>query len=423
MPDAPAAKNTALPVTVLVPTYNRPEYLAEALRSLLEQDRPAAEIVVIDDGSDTDAARQVVASFDGAVGYLRQDNKGKSAALNLGLAHTRQPFVWIFDDDDIADPGALSTLFSALDDAPQAGFAYGLCDKFHGQWPAPLSAPNTAYHSDNRRALYVRLLEDFFIWQGSMLVRRAAYEAVGPFDVRMARSQDYEMNLRLARRFAGVGVPKVMFHQRHHDGVRGPKAAQVKADAVEGAWRRYNQLIFTEIHASHELDEFHAEAHGGGPAERRRITALIQRGCIMARRGLWPLAIRDFDEAAGLCALGSITSLNTQEVAALRRVFQPGARSSFTDAKEAHAFGRTLRTFADPALAARIRGNLLLPVSYRIRKLFDRGPSPAGEMRQIRLILSHLCGPGALAEYFKARREALLMYGVQPLDAPAGLPA
>lgn len=417
MPHALAANDTVLPVTVLVPTYNRPQYLAEALNSLLAQGRPAAEIVVIDDGSDTDAAEQVVKGFNGAVGYLRQDNMGKSAALNLGLAHTRQPLVWIFDDDDIADPTALSTLYAALEAAPEAGFAYGLCDKFHGDWPAPLSPPNTAYHSDNRRALYVRLLEDFFIWQGSMLVRREAYDAVGPFDVRMARSQDYEMNLRLARRFAGAGVPKVMFHQRHHDGVRGPKAAQVKADAVEAAWKRYNQLIFTEIHTSHDLDEFHAEAEGGGAPERRQITALIQRGCIMARRGLWPLANRDFEEAAGLCAQGAMSTLNAQEVAALRRVFQPGARSSFADADEARAFGRTLRGFADPALASRIRGNLLLPVSYRIRKLLGREPSPQGEARQIRLILTHLSGPGAVMEYFKARREALLMYGVQPLDA------
>jgi hypothetical protein len=414
-----AANDQPLPVTVLVPTYNRADYLPEALASLLAQDREPAEIVVIDDGSETDAAEQVVKSFGGRVGYLRQENMGKSAALNLGLASTRQPFVWVFDDDDIAEPDALSSLYAALEANPDAGFAYGLCDKFTGAWPAPVSEANTAYWSDNRRALYVRLLEDFFMWQGAMLVRRSAYDAAGPFDVRMARSQDYEMNLRLTRRFIGAGVPKVMFHQRHHDGVRGPRAAQVKADAVESAWRRYNQLIFSEIHVSHDLDEFHADPAHGEAGDRRRITALIQRGCIMARRGLWPQATRDFDEAAALCGGGALSTLNSQEVAALRRVFQPGARSTFADAAEARAFGHALRGFADAELTARIRGNLLLPVSHRIKQLVRRQPAPRGETRQILMILSHLAGPGAMMEYFKARREALLMYGVQPLDAPA----
>lgn len=408
-----------LPVTVLVPTFNRSGYLAEALQSLLDQDQRAAEIIVIDDGSEDDTA-DVVQRFGSAVRYLRQENSGKSAALNHGLGHATGEFVWIFDDDDIATPDALSTLHAALAADPDAGFSYGLCDKFYGEWPGAVTEPNISYASRDPRALYVRLLEDFFIWQGAMLVRRRCYDAVGPFDIRMARSQDYEMNLRLARQFVGVGVPKVVFHQRHHAGVRGPRNAAVKADGVEAAWKKYNQIIFSEVHASHALAEFFIEADDSADAlaERRHATALMQRACIMGRKGLWDRAIADFEATADACRDAGVTTLNRQETAALRRVFQGGARSAFTDASQAKALAKALRAFDAPGHAAEIRGNLLLPVTHRLRKHFLEKTSPAGELTQLRLLILHLAGPAALREYWRARGEDIRMFGVTPLDAP-----
>ena len=207
-----------LPVTVLMPTFNRAHFLTEALESVLGQQPPPAEVIVIDDGSEDETAA-VVGRFLSRVRYIRQDNAGKATALNNGLGHATQEFIWIFDDDDIAAQGTLAALHQALIDHPEAGYAYGLCDKFFGEWPNDARERNTAYASDERSALYVRLMEDFFIWQGAMLARRSCYEAVGPFDIRLARSQDYEMALRLGRNFRGVAVPIVAFHQRHHAGL------------------------------------------------------------------------------------------------------------------------------------------------------------------------------------------------------------
>jgi hypothetical protein len=406
-----------LPVSIIVPTFNRARLLGEALDSLVAQSRPAAEILVVDDGSDDDTAT-VVERFGPAVTYLRQDNSGKAVALNLGLSRASQDAVWIFDDDDIATPDALERLYEPLAADPDLDFTYGLCDKFEGDWPSPLTEPNTSYVSGDRTALYVRLMEDFFIWQGSMLVRRRCYAAVGPFDVRLTRSQDYEMNLRLARRFRGRGLSFVAFHQRHHAGVRGPRAASVGADKVEAAWRKFNQIIFRDLHASHDLMEFYVETDPAIDPRRKRLTALLQRACIMARKGLWDLAEADMVEAAELSTRLRVTTLNEQEIAALRRVFQSGARSTFSNSDEASAFFATIRMFASRRQASQIAGNLLLPVSHRLRKLLTEKASRA-EVGQVLLLLSHLLRPRYLAEYWKARERRLFMYRVTPLECEA----
>src|SRR6185437_4610016 len=96
-------------VTAIVPTYNRAGYLGEALSSILGQTFPPTQIIVVDDGS-PDATPDVVARCGPPIEYIAKPNGGKSSALNLGLQHATEEFVWICDDDDIAEPGALAKL-------------------------------------------------------------------------------------------------------------------------------------------------------------------------------------------------------------------------------------------------------------------------------------------------------------------------
>ena len=83
-------------ISFLVPTFNRAAFLGEALGAICTQLGDDDELLVIDDGS-TDATRDVVAAAGNRVRYLRQENAGKSAALNRGLAETSGEFVWICD--------------------------------------------------------------------------------------------------------------------------------------------------------------------------------------------------------------------------------------------------------------------------------------------------------------------------------------
>ena len=116
-------------VTALVPTFNRSNFLKEALLSLLKQTMLPDEIIVIDDGSSDDTA-QVVASFGSQVRYIHKANGGKSSALNVGLQQASGDFIYILDDDDIAATDAIERMAEVLQKNPEYGFVYGEFDVF-----------------------------------------------------------------------------------------------------------------------------------------------------------------------------------------------------------------------------------------------------------------------------------------------------
>ncbi|MFD2502214.1 hypothetical protein ACFSTI_29780 [Rhizorhabdus histidinilytica] len=135
----------------------------------------------------------------------------------------------------------------------------------------------------------------------------------------------------------------------------------------------------------------------------------------MARKGLWDLAAADFETAAHEASALGVTELCEQEKAALRRIFQRGARSIFQDDGEAQRFFGAVADFPR-ALRGRIEGNLLLPVTYRLRRL-SGATDRRFEIGQLRIMARHLLKGSSIRSYFNARRTDRGMYGVQPLLA------
>ncbi len=407
--------NTA-PVTVIIPTYNRADLIAQSIDSILEQTWRPHEIIVVVDGSTDDTVARLQ-PYAGRVQVVVKENGGKSSALNLGLSMASQPYVWIFDDDDIATPDALRRLVLALEANPEAGFSYGLLDKFYGGWPGEVTDPLICYRSSDQRALYLKLMQDFFIWQGAMLVRKSCYDRVGPFDIRFSRSQDYQMLLRLARRFSGVGVPEVMFHQRHHEGERGPQHARFKSKDAEAVWARFNRLMFDEIYESHGLEEFCIGATGRDLDPRSDLTALLQRAAIMARKGIWPRATADMVTASARAPASKIPA--AREASATGNV---GPQSRLRTWR-ALCLSELCRNEGFPPSAEQFRPELRgadhrQPASagHEPVKLLPSRVNKAEEARQIAYQLVCLGQAAALPIYLAARRTEYRLFGVERLN-------
>ena len=111
-------------VCVIVPTYNRAHFLGEAIESILDQTRPPAEVIVVDDGS-TDKTSEVAKSYGDRIRYIRKENGGKPAAVNLALSLAQSDYVIIADDDDIMYPSALAHLLAPLERDSRLDFANG----------------------------------------------------------------------------------------------------------------------------------------------------------------------------------------------------------------------------------------------------------------------------------------------------------
>jgi glycosyltransferase involved in cell wall biosynthesis len=112
-------------ISVVVPVRNRAELVCQTLDSILAQQWPSLEIIVVDDGSTDDTAAVVSSRYAGRVRLLVQPNAGPSASRNAGLALASGEFLMTFDSDDLMLPGALAALAQALIQEPSADAAYG----------------------------------------------------------------------------------------------------------------------------------------------------------------------------------------------------------------------------------------------------------------------------------------------------------
>jgi glycosyltransferase involved in cell wall biosynthesis len=295
-------------VTVLIPTFNRAQYLAECLDSLLTQTLPPEQVIVVNDGS-TDATRDVLKPYRDHIDYVETDQLGKPGALNEGLKHVRGEYLWIFDDDDVALPDALERMVAPLHGGPEYGFSFA---PFHftasdtdnriGEVMHTLEIPDL-----KKRGFLIPLLESNFLGGAALFARTACYDKVGRFDPALLRSQDYDMAIRIARAFEGVQAPGgATFHYRQHDSLRGSTSDRFEAGKQRIKWLEYDQKIFRRLYVTLPLSEYLPP--GTGLLGNRR-QAHLQRLKIMASKSLWNLVMKDLHAMANLGETAPLTGI------------------------------------------------------------------------------------------------------------------
>lgn len=210
---------------IVMPAYNAARTIAASIRSVLCQTRPDFELIVVDDGS-SDATVAVASDFTGdpRVRIVQQENQGPGAARNRGIAEGTGPYISLIDSDDLWLPTYLESMGAALDAEPSAGLAYtdawvledrtGRIRKttaMRYQNP-PLPPPDDPIE-------FLRLLVGGNFVFTSSTVRRSTLDEIGPFDVLLKPSEDYELWLRIvASGYRAVRVPENLAVYRKHGG-------------------------------------------------------------------------------------------------------------------------------------------------------------------------------------------------------------
>jgi glycosyltransferase involved in cell wall biosynthesis len=196
--------------TVVIPTCTHARHVGEAIESVLRQQYRPVEIIVVDSGSSDDTAR-IVGEFGAAVCYVRQENRGLSAARNAGIRLAAGEYVGLLDADDLYEPQFLRILVGELERNPEAmaiHCGYRFVDDRNQPLPQ-VEARDVAPHQ-----LFGALADGNFLVPESMLVRRRCYDEVGAFDVTLKAIEDLDMWLRIARRYKVLGSTRILTRHR-----------------------------------------------------------------------------------------------------------------------------------------------------------------------------------------------------------------
>jgi glycosyltransferase involved in cell wall biosynthesis len=199
--------------SVVMPAYDSARTIRSAIASVLAQTRADLELIVCDDGSTDETAALVeeIAAEDGRLRLLRRAHKGLPAARNAGIAASCGRLVSFLDSDDLWMPGYLETVARALEESPEAGFAYTdawvLHDKtkrIHRRTELESRPPPPPGASLDQ--VLSTLASHNFLVVGAVTVRRAVLDEVGMFDPSLRSLEDYDLWLRIV----AAGHPPVL---------------------------------------------------------------------------------------------------------------------------------------------------------------------------------------------------------------------
>jgi glycosyltransferase involved in cell wall biosynthesis len=236
---ATADRSTTARISIVIPTYNSEDYLAQTLDSVLAQTCSDWELVIYDDGSHdgTVAIADRYSTNDCRIRVLQGCNGGVAAARNQGFAATNpaSEFVIFFDHDDLWEPDTLETLSGLLCNHPEYISVHSICRCIDGEGrpflgddiQTVLSARN-GYEGGTVRPLRVDEPTTFadlalFNWictPGLHLVRREVLEKVGAFDPNTVPCDDWDMSVRLSRHGPIGFIQRPLLLWRRHEGAQ-----------------------------------------------------------------------------------------------------------------------------------------------------------------------------------------------------------
>lgn len=245
-------------VSVVIPTYNRAAYLAQAIDSMRGQLESDDELIVVDDGS-TDDTADVLARYDGRIRVVRTPNGGLGAARNVGIATATGDWIAFHDSDDVARPGRLALQRAWVRRRPDVDAV--LCNGEYLGRAGTFVVPPDLAQAHRERLVGVRaLFEGFPLYFQGALVRREAFTRAGIFDTGLRVHTDLDYGYRLLHVARALFVDDVVFDYRWH-------GANITADRLAG--REELARILRRL-----LEEAPAVAREVG---RRRIVARLAR--------------------------------------------------------------------------------------------------------------------------------------------------
>jgi len=195
-------------VSIVTPSLNQGRFIEDTLRSVLSQDYPRIEYLVVDGGS-TDGTIAILGRYDAKLRWISEPDDGQGAAINKGLRLTSGEIVGWLNSDDVYEPQAVSAAVAHLRQHPETALVYG--DATLIDVESNDIGPCSHVEPVNLDRL---VHEGDYIVQPAAFFRRSAFAEVGGLDESLHWALDYDLWLKIARRFPIAYIPRKLARAR-----------------------------------------------------------------------------------------------------------------------------------------------------------------------------------------------------------------
>lgn len=237
-------------IGVIIPSYQHGKYIAETIRSVLQQTLKPQEVVIVDDCS-TDNSVEVISKFKDRRIHLIQHprNRGGAEALNTGLKALNTEFIAIINSDDIWKSDKLEKQYEHLISSDKIGAVFTMPETIDDEGnqtrnPAFLrffKSRNSDRHQHLRRLFESRN----FLCHPSILARKSMYDSLGLYDNRFRQLPDYHMWLRMLQKFEIIIIQEPLVKFRLHRNTSSPSPENSQRDVTE--WRYIIDQFITKL--------------------------------------------------------------------------------------------------------------------------------------------------------------------------------
>jgi glycosyltransferase involved in cell wall biosynthesis len=225
-------------ITVVTPSLNQARFIGDAIDSVLAQRYVHLDYVVIDGGS-TDGTVEILKRHNRELRWLSERDEGQADAVNKGVALARGQIIGWLNSDDVYVPGALETAAEAFLRSHAVDVLYGEAEEVLADGTFFRRYPTTSFD-------YQRLAYECFICQPATFFRRAAFQEVGGLDPSLHYCMDYDLWIRLGRRFRFAHLPEVLARSRLHiDSKTLGRRRQVFPEIIRTVRRHYGFVPFS----------------------------------------------------------------------------------------------------------------------------------------------------------------------------------
>jgi hypothetical protein len=229
-------------VSIVTPSYNQGRYIEETIQSVLNQDYPNLEYIVVDGGS-SDNTIEILKKYEGRLTWMSEKDRGQADAINKGFHMAKGEIVAWLNSDDTYLPGAVCKSVQYLEAHPEVGMLYG--EGYHIDEDGEVIERYYTEPFD-----YHRLSELCFICQPTVFLRAEVVRTIGPLDITLDYCLDYEYWMRIAKRFRIAYLDKYLANSRLYlDTKTLSKRVEVHQETLQVVKRHYGRVPMRWINA------------------------------------------------------------------------------------------------------------------------------------------------------------------------------